>query len=54
MILSFADLSTYHEVESEVRVTFSDTDWSKVYCFAPNWSEYYGWRNVSLPLIFSE
>lgn len=48
-----SDSSNYSHVGSEVTLTFEDAEWSKVYCFAPNWSEYYGWRNVSLPLEFS-
>jgi len=41
------------EVESEITKTFDDVEWKAVYCLAPNWNEYYGWRNISIPLSFT-
>ncbi|ODN04446.1 Macrophage colony-stimulating factor 1 receptor [Orchesella cincta] len=48
------DLSQYTEVESEITKTFEDGEWKAVYCLAPNWNEYYGWRNVSKSLSFTQ
>jgi hypothetical protein len=49
---SVVDLTNYSEVRSRVEIEFDSPEWKKLYCIAPNWKEYYSWRNVSVSLDF--
>ncbi|OXA50864.1 hypothetical protein Fcan01_14655 [Folsomia candida] len=46
------DISNYTQVRSQLDIEFDTTTWKSIFCMAPNWKEYFGWRNVSMPLAF--